>query len=470
MSEQAIARNISGLTGALAASLACGVVIASGRPVLALAALLLAAGLLLVRRPGVVLALVLGSIILVEGDRQGFLADGARFYDGLAGPLLPTDLLLLLLVVSVVVDLRTRGLEVRTAGTLTLPLVLLATSVAIGSVTGYLDGGSVNDIVDSVRVLAYLVVTPFLVVNVVRSQEGVRRVLIASGLFAVFKGVEGTAAWVAGEGRPFGGTTLTYYEPATNLLMLVFLLTVAAAVLARAPLPRWALWGSLPVIAALALSFRRSFWIAAVLGLLLVLVLSRGSAPKLLFLAVASVVAALALAVSHGGATVNETNGGVVERARSLRPAQIRSTTEDRYRLVEQRNVIASLREHPITGLGIGVPWEVRDPLPERHEDDTLYTHVIVLWYWLKLGLAGLISYLLLMAVAIRSSYRISLLHRDPLIASAGLGLVAAFCGLAVVETTGSFTGVSLRFTLVFAAILGTIATAERGLQRTAST
>ena len=469
MTALAVTRNVPALTAALAASLACGLVIASGRPVIALAALLFAAGLLLVRRPGVVLALFLGSVILLEGDRQGFFAVGGQFYDRLAPPFVPTDLLLLLLAVSVAADLRTRGLDVRTPGSLTLPLVLLATAVCIGSATGYLDGGSVGHIVDSVRVLAYLVITPFLVVNVVRTDEDVRRVLIAGGLVAVFKGVAGTAAWVAGQGRPFGGTTLTYYEPATNFLMLVFLLTVAAAVLARAPLHRWVLWGVPPVAIALTLSFRRSFWIAAVLGLLLVLLLSRGSTPKLLFVGATSVVAALALAISHGGATANETSSGVVERATSLRPERIRSATEDRYRLVEQRNVVAALRDHPVTGLGMGVPWEIRYPLPERHKDETFYTHTVTLWYWLKLGLAGLISYLLLMAVAIRSSYRIFRLHPEALVACAGLGLVAAFCGLVVVETTGSFTGVSLRFTIVLAAILGVMATAERAFQRTAS-
>ena len=468
MTAQAVAR--TGATGAVAASFGVGLVIASGRPELALAALLFCAGLLLVGRPGVVLALLLGTTILVEGDRQGFLASAAQFYVPIAPPFLLSDLVFCLLLVAVLFDVRTRGLEFRTPGRLTLPLVLLGTAVAIGSVTGYLDGAAGSDIVGSVRVLAYLVLLPFAVVNVVRTDDDVRRVVIAAGLFAIFKGVEGTVAWLAGEGRPFGGTTLTYYEPATNALMLAFLLTVAAAALNRASLHRWVWLGTLPVAAALLLSFRRSFWIAAVLGLVLVLLLSRSPTRKLLLLAVVSVVGAAVLAISNGGGTESRTTGGVAERVRSLGPGRIQSTSEDRYRLVEQRNVVAALRENPITGLGLGVPWEVRYPLPERHEDDTLYTHVVAFWFWLKLGLAGLVSYLLLMATAIRSSYRISRLHPDPLLASAGLGLVATLSGLMVAETTGSFTGVSLRFTILFAALLGTLAAAERALQRTAST
>jgi hypothetical protein len=464
-------RQIPVLTSAVAASLATGAVIASGRPELALAVLLAGAAVLLVRRPGVVLALFLGTTLMLEGDRQGFLAITARFYDPLAHPFLPSDLLLLLLLVSVLVDLTERGRDVRTPGALTLPLILLATAIVMGAVTGYLDGAATDHIIDSVRALTYLVVVPFLVVNVVRSDADVRRAVIGGGLFAVFKGLEGTVAWLAGEGRAFGDTTLTYYQPTANWLMLAFLLTVTAAALRRVPLQRWVWWGALPVFAALVLSFRRSFWIALVLGLVLVLLLSRGPTRKLLFVAAACVVGALVLAVSYGGGTENRTSGGtVVERVTSLRPSRIRSVSEDRYRLVEQRNVIAELREHPLTGLGLGIPWETRYPLPERHPDDTLYTHVVAFWFWLKLGLVGLISYLLLMALAIRAAYRVSRLHPDAVVATAGLGLVAAYGGLMVAETTGSFTGVSLRFTILFAAALGTIATAERALQRTAST
>ncbi len=469
MNEQAAPRDVAMLTGVVAASLATGAVIASGRPTAALAPLLLGLALLLVRRPGVVLAVFLATAILLEGDRQGFLAITARFYDPLAHSLLPSDLLLILLLVSVVIDLRVRAFDVRLPGSLTLPLLLVAIAVAVGAATGYLDGAALDQIVDSIRVLVYLVLIPFLVVNVVRTDEDVRRALVAAGLFAIFKGVEGTVAWLAGQGRPFGSTTLTYYQPPANWLMLAFLLTIAAALLARLSLPRWVWWTTMPVAAALVLSFRRSFWIAAVLGLLLVLLLARGPTPKLLLLAAACMVGAVVLAVSHGGGTENRTSGGVVQRVTSLRPSKIRATTEDRYRLVEQRNVIAELRENPITGLGIGIPWEVRYPLPERHKDATLYTHVIAFWFWLKLGLAGLISYLLLMAIAIRSAYRISMLHWDPLVRSAGVGLVAALGGLMVAETTGSFTGVSLRFSILLGTVLGVMGAAERALQRTAS-
>ena len=43
-------------------------------------------------------------------------------------------------------------------------------------------------------------------------------------------------------------------------------------------------------------------------------------------------------------------------------------------------------------GLGLGVPWTPRYPLTESYAGATGYTHVVVLWWWLKLGLPGLVK------------------------------------------------------------------------------
>ena len=75
-----------------------------------------------------------------------------------------------------------------------------------------------------------------------------------------------------------GSSTLSYYEPAANWLIMVAMLAMFAAVLVRARPPVWMLLGAPLLIASLVLSYRRSFWIAAVLGLLLVLLL--GTTPS----------------------------------------------------------------------------------------------------------------------------------------------------------------------------------------------
>src|SRR6185369_9901897 len=75
-----------------------------------------------------------------------------------------------------------------------------------------------------------------------------------------------------------GGTHLTYYEPTANWLMLLALLGTVAAIAGGMPKQRWMALGVPLLVGALLLSYRRSFWIAAVLGLLLVLLL--GTSPR----------------------------------------------------------------------------------------------------------------------------------------------------------------------------------------------
>jgi hypothetical protein len=152
----------------------------------------------------------------------------------------------------------------------------------------------------------------------------------------------------------------------------------------------------------------------------------------------------------------------VAERVLTLNPAHIQSSTEDRYRIDERRNVVWQVRHHPVTGLGVGVPWSAHYPLSFEYTGGRQYTHVAALWYWMKLGLAGLGVYIWLMATAIWASFRAWRRHPDGLVRCAGLALLAMFIGLLFMETTQSFTGVETRFTILEAATFGWLAVALR--------
>lgn len=425
-------------------------------PGVALVPVALLLALLLLSRPGLALGALLGATVLLESDDEGFFPVTAVFWDplpklGVSAP----DLLFLLLVGGVVLDFSRRTRPVRLPEPFTFPLVIVAAALCVGVVTGYLDGGNRNDIVTGVRLFAYLLLLPILVVNTIHDRRGVRWVVAGGALLAVYKGFEGTIAWLAGAGRTLGDTHITFYQPAANWLLLLFMLTLAAAALLRVQLPRF-LWLASPVVlAAFALSFRRSFWIAAVLGLVLVVMLAgdfRGRR-RLVPAAATLGLAIWALSILGGGATELESSA-IADRARLLNPARIQSYGGDRYRIAEQRNVIEELRRHPITGLGVGVPWTVRSPIALKTGGRN-YIHVAVLWYWLKLGIAGLIAYVVLLGSAIFASFRLAKSEADRLIRAIGLALVGGFVGLVVVETTASFVGVSLRLTILVAAVLG---------------
>lgn len=428
-------------------------------PAVALVPIALLLALLLLSRPGLALGALLAATVLLESDDEGFFPFTAPFWDPLpkVGASAP-DLLFLLLIGAVVLDFSRNNRPVRLPQPFVFPLVIVAAALCVGVLTGYLDGGSRNDIATGVRIFAYLLLLPFLVVNTIKDRRGVRWVVAGAALLAVYKGSEGTIAWLAGAGRTLGDTHITFYQPATNFLLLLYMLTLAAAALLRVQLPR-VLWLASPVVlAAFALSFRRSFWIAAILGLVLVVMLAgdfRGRR-RLVPAAAALGLAIWALSILGGGATELESTA-IAERARLLNPARIQTYSGDRYRIAEQKNVIAELRRHPVTGLGVGVPWTVRTPIQLRTGGRN-YTHVAVLWYWLKLGIAGLIAYVVLLGTAIFASFRLAKSAADRLIRAVGLALVGGFVGLVVVETTASFVGVNLRLTILVGAALGWLA------------
>jgi O-antigen ligase len=126
--------------------------------------------------------------------------------------------------------------------------------------------------------------------------------------------------------------------------------------------------------------------------------------------------------------------------------------------------VTAEIRAHPITGLGMLVPWSASArPLSVEHENGRLYVHFAALWYWLKLGILGLLAYLGILIGAAVMSWQIWRRSREPLIRAFGLACLCSMAGLAVVETTGSFTGVDARFTVLIGAQLGLLALLSRG-------
>jgi hypothetical protein len=249
-----------------------------------------------------------------------------------------------------------------------------------------------------------------------------------------------------------------------NWLILVVLLCVFAAVLARARPPLWLLLSSPLLIACLALSYRRSFWIGAALGAMLVLVL--GSSPagrRALVPACLGVVGAILLL----GSLNFQSQLPVVKRVSTLSPNKLEANVQDRYRLDERANVLHAIGEHPVTGIGVAIPWRAdAAPLGIEHEEGRQYVHFAALWFWLRLGLLGLFAYVGMLIGSMTLAWQVWRRGREPLLGAFGLGSLCAFAGLIAIDTTASFMGVDARFTVLFAAQLGLLAL----LARTAGT
>jgi O-antigen ligase len=330
--------------------------------------------------------------------------------------------------------------------------------VIVGLVVGYLNGAALKEASFVARPFIPLILLPFVVVNVLRDRASIRWALIVAAVLAGAKAGLGLIEIAVGMGYEHpGDAPITYLEPTVNWLAIAVVLVLVARLVQRRSMPLWLIAISLMSIASLLLSYRRSFWIAAVLGLLIVLLIGL-QRRRWLNMIPGFVAVAFALWLSLGtGVIGGEVHGPIAERAESLSPAKIEGNEEDRYRIGERRNVIAQLGQDPITGIGFAVPWVARYPLSVDREGSRTYVHFTALTWWLKLGILGLLAYLWIMGTVIWSSYRVWREHSDPWLQAVGLAMVGAFIGLVLAETTASFTGVTPRLTAVFAVAAGIV-------------
>jgi O-antigen ligase len=149
----------------------------------------------------------------------------------------------------------------------------------------------------------------------------------------------------------------------------------------------------------------------------------------------------------------------IVRRFTSLAPAKLEANAQDRYRLDERANVLGNIGEHPITGLGVTVPWAATfRPLSVEHPEGRQYVHFAALWFWLKLGILGLFAYITILIGALVLAWQAWRRSREPVLRAFGLASLCGITGLAAMDTTASFTGVDPRFTVLFAAQLGLLA------------
>ncbi len=426
-----------------------------------IAPLAVVAVVVLLRRPLAMAVLTISLTVLCEGPTFGFLHFTSHLYDQLYKGLTPLDVLVALTVVAVGLDLiaHRRSLEVPRA--LMPGLVLLLLGMIAGAVTGHAAGVSVRSVVLSENVLAYLLLLPLAVGNLEVDRRRVGLALAGLVALAIVKAGLGLVEVVGHYGEAVeGSATLTYYEPAANWLIMIAVLAIFAAVLLRARPPTWMLIGAPLLIASLVLSYRRSFWIASVLGLLLVLLL--GTTPVGRRMLVPASLA-LGLAILLLGSIHFQGQLPVVKRVESLAPSNLTTNAEDRYRLDERANVLGEIDRHPIAGLGMRVPWEATvQPLSVEHEEGRQYVHFAALWYWLKLGILGLLAYVAMLIGAAVLAWRVWRSSQEPMLRAFGLASLCGLAGLVAIETTASFTGVDPRFTVLLATQIGLLSLLER--------
>jgi O-Antigen ligase len=464
------ALRLSGGVGVIGAGALTGAMLAlagerMGTKMIVVPALLVMAVALLLN-PELLLLVVLAACVLFEFEDPLVPSLSHVLYGSVIKGLNVVDLLVLLLAAAVVLDAHRQRRRLVGAGPLSPALVLLTAATLGGAVTGHYAGASTKEIYEPLIKLSHLILLPLIVVNVAKGRSTPRRFLMLMVVLVAIKSVLGLYIAKKGGLANVEGHSLSYLEPTANWLALLYVLSIAAAALHRVKLPLWA-YGIMPfALLSLLISYRRSFWIAAVIGIALVVLIGAGPRGRRVAVPAVTLLAILGTIVlsSAGGTAVSR--NPLLARAASLNPSHLTANAEDRYRIDERRDVLANLSEHPITGLGIAVPWSAPHPLSTEHPGGRLYTHMIVLWYWMNLGLMGLLAYAALMLTSLWASYRVWRRHPQPVVRAIGLGLFGSLVGLMAAETTASFTGVDIRLSVVLPIVLGFLVCAVQQTRR----
>jgi O-antigen ligase len=418
---------------------------------------LVLAGMLLLR-PALTVSLVVGLTILCEGPTFGIFTFTQHIYDQAYKDVSVLDLLVAMAVLSVAVEHLRHRRALRVPRPLAIPLVTLLLAMIAGVVTGHAGGAGLRFAITSEHILAYLVLLPVAVANLDLDSSQIRKLLAGAMALAIVKAVLGLIEVAGHLGAQIqGSSTLTYYEPTANWLIMIALLTCCAALLARAKPPVWILLGSPLLLACLVLSYRRSFWIGAVLGLLLILLLGTSPVGRRLLVPAGL---AIALAIWLLGSLNFQSQLPIVKRVATLSPSKLEANAQDRYRLDERANVLSEISQHPITGLGITIPWAAtaRTLAIEGEAEGRQYVHFAALWFWLKLGILGLCAYIGVLLASMVLAWQAWRRSHEPLQRAFGLASLCGLAGLVVMDTTASFTGVDARFTVLVGAQIGILA------------
>jgi hypothetical protein len=406
--------------------------------------------LAVVRYPGPVLVAAVGAVVFCENAGFGLLPQTQHLYDDLVKGFMPIDGILAIAMAGTAAQVIQDRRPVRLpAPPLTFALVLLGLGIVSGIVVGREQGVGVTGALLLIHGFAYIILVPLVAANLRVSDRDVVRLLGACVGMAVLKALLGLVVVATGRGNTVGSSSLTYYEPAANWLMTVVLLGIVAAALARVRLPWWVLASAPLLLTSLVLSYRRSFWIADLLGLALVVLLGLSSGGRKVVLPGAVLVGAAIWALG-GVALQSDTPLG--QRVQSLSPSNIAVKPDDRYRLDERANVWHAIKDSPVSGLGLGVPWQATArPLPVEVNPEHQYVHFAVLFWWLKLGLLGMLAYAGMLLAGALMALRIWRRSTVPVIRAFGLGSLCSMVALAVIETTATFSGSDTRFSLLFA-------------------
>ena len=314
------------------------------------------------------------------------------------------DLVMLLAGAAFLV--RRRGQERLRIGALGLAVLGYIGAFLLGAVIGAARGGALNIEVALAELKAplQLAVAYFLTANLVRHRGQLTVFVWIFVLGSAVKAFQTILNHQAASDLPYDLRTIIAHEDVVFMGAAVMLGLVALLLGHRSRLVLVLLALQPLFLVAELLAYRRVAFIALAVMFGAILVVAAFTRPR----RVAVLVAITALAGALYLMIFWDATGPVAEPLRAMRSVFDASTTDlidqnsSAWRDVEHQNIAYTIRQLPITGVGIGQRYLIeREPVENSFVYWRYITHDALLWLWLKAGLLGAFALWFLVARAV---------------------------------------------------------------------
>jgi hypothetical protein len=285
-------------------------------------------------------------------------------------------------------------------------IVALLLLVLFGFGLGLSHGGSFRWAIWEVRPWIYLGAMFWITASMLNTRRALRAVLWTLVLGSGFKALQGIKIWIPARHLTPRPEAILAHEEAFFFGLFVFL-TLGLWVFEQRGALRVTATALLPIVllANLANS-RRNAWAILALGLVAMIVIAYRVLPhRRRLLRRLGVVLLIGSALYFPAFWNNDSTLGQPARAiHSAVAPDHRDLSSDQYRVQENANLLFNIRRSHDLGMGFGVPIDYALPIVNIKNIDPMIAYIPhdgVLYIWMRLGIAGEIAFLMMIAAAI---------------------------------------------------------------------
>lgn len=450
---------LGGIVTVVAGAYAATLIATEGEPLLAAPLVCALIALVVLARPLAGVYLLLGAAIVFEQwpiagvtslTAETHIYENLSNYSDLPLRLSAFDLLALLTLLSWALRRAIGANAPARGGPFGWGVAAYASAFAIGTIIGVSRGGKwdVLPTLAEVRGPLYVCLLYFLAANLVRTRGQLFGLLWVFVLLVGLKAFQGIGNYAEMLSGPERLDAVTAHEDVIFFDALITLAIVMALLCVRGRL-FYVLLALQPVIfAAELVTTRRVAFAALAADLGVVALMSAVERPR----ATGLVLAVGTLAFGIYAATFWDQSGPLAEPARVLRevvePNSIteRDRSSNVWRDIENANIAFTVRQLPLTGVGVGQEYLFQREPPQGPGTFTYWrftTHNAVLWTWLKAGPYGAFAFWFLVTGVVVFGLQLYRRLDDP--------LLRAVAGFPVLLTVGQvvFSSFDLGLTYV---------------------